>query len=149
MKLEIDRQVIVRAAVFTLTLVVPTYLISVFIYIAAGMTANSNFLFVPTIALLFEMALGGARAARLKPEAPLSHGGLTALSAYFVFLVLVIIAGVIRGGTGDSFPNLFAYMVFYLSIFGSAGIFGALVATSQRERSRARRRRRPPAHRAR
>jgi len=147
MKLEIDRRVIVRAAVFTLTLVIPTYIVSVVIYIAADMSADSNFLFVPTIALFLEMALGGARAARLKPEAPFTHGALSALSAYFVFLVLVITAGIIKGGFDDPLPNLLAYVVFFLSIFGSAGIFGAVVATSQRQRSRARRRR--PAHRAR
>ena len=60
MKLEIDRRVIVRAAVFTLTLIIPTYIVSVVIYIAADMSADSNFLFVPTIALFVEMALGGA-----------------------------------------------------------------------------------------
>jgi len=146
MKLEIDRRVIVRAAVFTLTLVIPTYIVSVVIYIAADMSADSNFLFVPTIALFLEMALGGARAARLKPEAPLSHGALAALTAYIPLLV-VVLAIPIAQGHNERLLALIPYLIFALLMFGSSGIFGALVVTSQRERSRARRRRR--AHRVR
>jgi hypothetical protein len=148
MKLEIDRQVIVRAAVFTLTLVVPTYIVIEVVNVVADIHENSNFWFLAFLAIFFEMALGGARAARLKPEAPLSHGAIAALAAY-VPLLVVVLAIPIAQGHNERLLALIPYLIFALLMFGSSGIFGALVVTSQRERSRARRRRRPPAHRAR
>jgi len=146
MKLEIDRQVIVRAAVFTLTLVVPTYIVIEVVNVVADIHENSNFWFLAFLAIFFEMSLGGARAARLKPEAPLSHGALAALTAYIPLLV-VVLAIPIAQGHNERLLALIPYLIFALLMFGSSGIFGALVVTSQRERSRARRRRR--AHRVR
>jgi hypothetical protein len=143
MKMEIDRQVIVRAGLFTLALLVPTYLIRALITAVADLPDNSNFDFIPTIAMLIEMALGGARAARLKPEAPFSHGALAAIAAYAALLLVVIPVQILTGGLEDPVFNLVAYLVFFLSIAGAMGCFGALVATSQRERARTRRRHRP------
>ena len=68
--------------------------------------------------------------------------------------LLLVFAGIVLAipiaqGHNERLLALIPYLIFALLMFGSSGIFGALVVTSQRERSRARRRRRPPAHRAR
>ena len=61
----------------------------------------------------------------------------------------LLLAIPIAQGHNERLLALIPYLIFALLMFGSSGIFGALVVTSQRERSRARHLRRPPAHRAR
>lgn len=70
---------------------------------------------------------GGWRAGRLRPDAPLSNGGVAAIAAY---AVLAVAASVIRAVSDRSLDVV--SLAFNAFLAGSAGILGGVIASWRR-----------------
>ena len=137
LNVDVDRKVVSRAAVFTLTLLVPSYVVIEVVSAVAGIKDNSWFWYFSFLVVFFIMAVGGARAAAMRPEAPYSHAALTTLTAFLPLVVVLLVAAAIRkgpSGMADAVFSVAFYVVVAILFFMSAGVFGAMVVTSQRVR---------------
>jgi hypothetical protein len=135
----VDRKAVIRAAVFTLTLLVPVYVVIEVVNAVAGIHNNSWFWYFGFLAIFLIMAVGGARGAALRPEAPYSHAVLTTLTAFVPLVAVLLVAAVIRNGPSGLLDAM-SYVLFAALFFMCAGLFGAMVVASRRQRTRDRRR---------
>jgi hypothetical protein len=119
----VDRRAVGLGALVALAVAVPTIVISSLV----GVGSRSNAVFVPFLIYLAGQALGGWRAGRLRPDAPLSNGALASLAAY---AAIGVVASVIRA-THDR-PLDPVSIVFNAFLAASAGILGGLLATWRR-----------------
>ncbi len=83
------------------------------------------------LVLLFGLGAGGRLAARRRPESPLTHGALAALSAY---VALIVVITVIRLALGHEVADPVS-LVFNGLMAASAGIFGGYLAVMRPGRS--------------
>ena len=95
--------------------------------IAAGqaLSPGSSLVVVLYLVLLAGLVAGGRRAGRRRPDAPLTHGALAAVTATATLLAAIV---VVRQVAGESAPNVVAVM-FNLLMSASAGILGGLLST--------------------
>lgn len=82
------------------------------------------------LVLLGGMAAGGREAALRRPETPLTHGALAALSAY---VLLIMVITLIRVALGREVADPVS-LVFNALMAASAGIFGGYLAVRRSER---------------
>lgn len=137
----VDRRAVLSGAVLALALAVPT-VVGVQAYNAlVGIPDDSNLWFAAAAVLFVEMMLGGSRAARLRLEAPFTHGAMAALLGYVPILVISLAVALVKKPiSANQIPGLVSAVLFGLLLFASAGIFGGLLATRP---GRGRRRHRP------
>lgn len=81
---------------------------------------------VPMAALLVGFALGGHRAARRRPDAPLLHAAAAAACAFAVLATVVVVRRLV-GGDGLSVP-LVVTLLLLLQILVSLAVIGGFVA---------------------
>lgn len=81
---------------------------------------------VPMVALLVGFALGGHRAARRRPDAPLLHAAAAAASAFAVLAAVVVVRRLV-GGDGVGVP-LVVTLLLLLQILVSLAVIGGYVA---------------------
>lgn len=87
---------------------------------------ESNLWFVPLIALLAGAALGGHRAARRRPGAPLKHAAAAAAAAFTVLAAVQVVRALLGGdGAGAA---LVVTMLLLLQIMVSLAIIGGYLA---------------------
>ena len=118
-----DARAVVAGAVVALAVALPTIVISS----VADLDARTNAVFIPFLIYLAGLVAGGWRAGRLRPDAPLSNGGLAAIAAY---AVLAVAASVIRVVSDRSLDVV--SLAFNAFLAGSAGILGGLIASWRR-----------------
>ena len=119
----LDARAVAAGAVVGLLVAVPTIVITSI----ADVNARSNAVFVPYLVYLAGLVAGGWRAGRLRPEAPLSNGGVAAIAAY---AVLAVAASAIRVASDRSLDVVSLASNAFLA--ASAGILGGLIASWRR-----------------
>ncbi len=119
----LDGRAVAAGAIIGLAVAVPTIVISSI----ADLDARSNAVFVPFLVYLAGLVAGGWRAGRLRPDAPLSNGGVAAVAAY---AALAVVASVIRVMSDRSLDVVSLAINAFLA--ASAGILGGLIATWRR-----------------
>jgi len=119
----LDGRAVAAGAIVGLVVAVPTIVISSI----ADVDARSNAVFVPFLVYLAGLVAGGWRAGRLRPDAPLSNGGVAAVAAY---ALLAVVASVIRVASDRSLDVV--SLAFNAFLAASAGILGGLIATWRR-----------------
>ncbi len=119
----LDARAVLAGAIVGLVVAVPTIVISS----VADVDARSNAVFLPFLVYLAGLVAGGWRAGRLRPDAPLSNGGVAAIAAY---AVLAVAASVIRVASDRSLDVV--SLAFNAFLAGSAGILGGLIASWRR-----------------
>ena len=123
----LDGRAVVGGAIVGLAVAVPTIVVASVV----DADADSNVVFLPFLIYLAGLVAGGWRAGRLRPDAPLSNGGVAAIATY---AVLAVVASVIRVASDRSLDVV--SLAFNAFLAGSAGILGGLIATRHRSRSR-------------
>ncbi len=119
----LDGRAVVGGAIVGLAVAVPTIVIASVV----DVDADSNAVFLPFLVYLAGLVAGGWRAGRLRPDAPLSNGGVAAIATY---AVLAVVASVIRVASDRSLDVV--SLAFNTFLAGSAGILGGLIATRRR-----------------
>ncbi|HEX2193183.1 MAG TPA: hypothetical protein VHH09_08315 [Acidimicrobiales bacterium] len=119
----LDARAVAAGAGVGLVVAVPTIVITSI----ADVNVRSNAVFVPYLVYLAGLVAGGWRAGRLRPEAPLSNGGVAAIAAY---AVLAVAGSVIRVASDRSLDVVSLASNAFLA--ASAGILGALIASWRR-----------------
>ena len=135
-KLRVDWGAVLNGAVVTVVLVIPTLVVIQVANAVFDIPDRSNFWFFGYALVFAEMALGGARAARRRPEAPSIHGAFAALAAYAPVLTIVGAIGVATADSLSQVVQVFVAVLFGALTFASAGIFGGLLATRPGRRRR-------------
>ena len=125
----LDGRAVTTGAVVGLVVAVPTIVLSSVL----DVDPRSNAVFVPFLVYLAGLVAGGWRAGRLRPDAPLSNGGVAAIAAY---AVLAVAASVIRVASDRSLDVV--SLAFNAFLAGSAGILGGLIASWRRPADAAR-----------
>ncbi len=121
----LDGRAVVGGAIVGLAVAVPTIVVASVV----DVDADSNAVFLPFLIYLAGLVAGGWRAGRLRPDAPLSNGGVAAIATY---AVLAVVASVIRVASDRSLDVV--SLAFNAFLAGSAGILGGLIATRRRSR---------------
>jgi uncharacterized membrane protein YhhN len=119
----LDARAVLAGAIVALVVAVPTVVITS----VADPGPRSNVVFIPLLVYLAGLVAGGWRAGRLRPDAPLSNGGVAAIAAY---AVLAIVGSVIRVVSDRSLDVVI--LAFNAFLAGSAGILGGLIASWRR-----------------
>ena len=115
----LDGRAVLAGAVVGLGVAVPTIVLSS----VADVDPRSNAVFIPFLVYLAGLVAGGWRAGRLRPDAPLSNGGVAAIAAY---ALLAVAASVIRVVSDRALDVV--SLAFNAFLAGSAGILGGLIA---------------------
>lgn len=121
---EVDWRGVRRGAVWALAVAVPVIVTVQVADAAVDVGEDSNWLFLPYLAVLVGLVTGGRLAARHRRDAPLTHGALAALMAY---AAIAVVSTVLRLAAGKD-PDPVA-LVFNGLMSASAGMFGGLLAT--------------------
>jgi putative membrane protein (TIGR04086 family) len=121
--LAISWETVGRGAGFALAIAVPAIVAAEVIDAVADLDPESNFIFLFYVLVVAGLVLGGWRAGKQAPDAPLSHGALAALVAY---AVIAVGTSVLRLAGGDGVDAI--GLVFNAFMAASAGILGGLVA---------------------
>ncbi len=119
----IDWRAVGAGAALALTVLVLTMALIELVDATIGLDAGSNWVFLFYVVALCGLAAGGRAAARRRPDAPLVHGLLAALTAYGAVALL----GMALRLSVDKGPDPVA-LLFNALMAASAGILGTLVA---------------------
>lgn len=119
----IDWRAVGAGAALALAVVVVTMVAVEVVDATVGIGAGSNWVFLFYLVALGGLAAGGRLAARRRPDAPLVHGLLAALTAY----AAVAILGMVVRLTVEKGPDPVA-LAFNALMAASAGILGTLAA---------------------
>jgi putative membrane protein (TIGR04086 family) len=124
---NVDRRAVIAGAQLGLLVAAAAIVVAQAITSFTDGDANIPLYFV----MLGGLGAGGQVAARRRPESPLTHGTLAALSALAV-LILVITA--LRLALGRELADPIS-LVFHALMAATAGIIGGYIAVIRRERS--------------
>jgi hypothetical protein len=119
----IDWRAVGAGAALALAVLVATMVLVQVVDATVGLGAGSNGVFLFYALALVGLAAGGRAAARRRPDAPLAHGLLAALTAYAGVAAL----GIVLRLTVDKGPDPVA-LAFNGLMAASAGILVTLVA---------------------
>lgn len=126
---ELSWRAVLLGAGVALAIGVPTSILSGIVDSADDAGDDSSLVFVFFVVVLVGMALGGATAARRRPDSPLTHGAIAAFCAF----VPIQLLGAASQFISDGPTSLSAYgIAFSAALLTTAGIIGA--ALSQRRR---------------
>jgi hypothetical protein len=124
-RLHINWRVVGRAALSGLVLIIPIVVITEILDATIDNFGSSHWLVLPFILILFAYAAAGYAGARLEPTAPFTHGMLAAIGSFAAWLVIRVLARVVRGANiGFGLQAVFANALFAAGL----GLFGAVVA---------------------
>jgi hypothetical protein len=123
--LHIDWRVVGRAALSGLVLIIPIVALTEILGATIDNFNNSHWLVLPFLLILFAFAAAGYAGGRLEPTAPYTHGMLAALGSFAAWLVIRVVARLVRGASiGLSVQAVFATALFAAGL----GLFGAVIA---------------------
>ena len=114
---------VARGAALGLAVAVPAIVVAEVIDAAVDIDSESDLVFVFYLAVVAALAVGGWRAAKESPDAPLVHGALGALGAYAVLVVGLAVVELVSGDTVDAVA-----VVFNGFMAATAGVLGGMVA---------------------
>jgi hypothetical protein len=124
-RLHVDWRVVVRAALSGLVLIVPIVIITEILDATIDNFSGSLWLVLPFLLILFAYAAAGYAGGRLEPSAPFTHGILASLGAFGMWLVIRVLARVVRGAhLGFGWRAVFTNALFAAGL----GLFGAAIA---------------------
>lgn len=123
----VDNKAVVAGAGLALAVAVPTIAAVQLIDAVAGISSSSDIVLLFYVFVVAGLVVGGWRAGRLRPDAPLANGSLAALAAYGVIAVVVTVVRIVAGSTVEV-----GGLVFNGVIAGCAGVIGALLAMRRR-----------------
>ena len=119
----LDPRAVLGGAIVALLVVVPTSVITSL----ADIDTRTNAVFIPLMVYVAGLVAGGWRAGRLRPDAPLSNGGVAAIAAYAAYAVGISVLRVLSDRSLDVVS-----LAFNIFLAGSAGILGGLIASWRR-----------------
>jgi hypothetical protein len=124
-RLHIDWRIVARAALSGLVLIIPIVVLTEILGATIDNFNSSHWLVLPFLLILFAFAAAGYAGGRLEPTAPYTHGMLAALGSFAAWLVIRVVARLVRGASiGLSFQAVFATALFAAGL----GLFGAVIA---------------------
>ena len=119
----LDPRAVLGGAIVALLVIVPTSVITS----VADVDTDTNAVFIPLLVYVAGLVAGGWRAGRLRPDAPLSNGGVAAIVAYAAYAVAISVIRLVSDRALDVVS-----LAFNAFLAGSAGILGALIASWRR-----------------
>ena len=127
MRTEIDWKAVLPSAVAVVAVGVVVNVVANLVGLSSASKSDSGALFAFYLVDLAAAAVAGYRAARLRLETPLLHGGLVGFCAY---VVIAVLSTLINVAAGHGVPRI-QFLIFNGFMLTVAGVFGGWVASAR------------------